>query len=87
MSTYSLCKQLTEVFGTADSIKLIVNWIFQVTVYDCCHIGLENGGSLFFTIIYGGYYSIMIENDCNYLACFSNAAKVITKYSVYKKAG
>ena len=45
MSTYSLCKQLTEVFGTADSIKLIVNGIFQVTVYDSCHMGIENGTS------------------------------------------
>ena len=45
MSTYALCKQLTEVFETADYIKLIVNGIFQVTVCDCCHTGIENGTS------------------------------------------
>jgi hypothetical protein len=41
MSIHSVCKQLTEVFGTAESIKLIVNGIFQVTFITCCQIGLQ----------------------------------------------
>jgi hypothetical protein len=45
MSTYALRKQLTEVFITADYIKLISNGIFQVTDYDCSHMGLENSKS------------------------------------------